>query len=177
METSTIRSLAAAGAAALGVLAALLMGAPFTAALVAVAAGVLASTLVPRTQPPKLEAAATEEPSGPASLPSIPSLIDAVDEPVLLVREGRVMLANAAAREMLGAHIEGSDVRLAIRHPAAAERLAASGEESERSWRTLLIGLGEPGRRWEMSTSRTDDGSILVRLEDRSAAYAADHLR
>ena len=40
---------------------------------------------------------------------------------MLVVRDGRVAAANEAALGLLGRHIEGTDVRLAIRHPAAAE--------------------------------------------------------
>ena len=42
-------------------------------------------------------------------------LLDVLDEPALMVRGGRVIVANAAATALLGARIEGSDVRLAIR--------------------------------------------------------------
>ena len=52
------------------------------------------------------------------------NLLAAFEDPLLVVRERRVLIANQAARALLGAHIEGSDVRLAIRHPAAAEHLA-----------------------------------------------------
>ena len=65
-------------------------------------------------------------------LPDAIALLNAVDTPLMIVRHRRVLLANAAARNLLGHHIEGGDVRLAIRHPAAAERLsAAPGQETE----------------------------------------------
>ena len=59
--------------------------------------------------------------------PGRPTCSAAFDEPLLVVRDRRVLIANQAARALLGAHIEGSDVRLAIRHPAAAEHLAGDG--------------------------------------------------
>ena len=45
------------------------------------------------------------------------SFLDALDEPALVIDRGNVRYANAAARTLLGAGIEGNDVRLAIRHP------------------------------------------------------------
>ncbi len=65
-----------------------------------------------------------------------------------MVRERRVLIANQAARALLGAHIEGSDVRLAIRHPAAAEHLAGDGGDGAgagSSWSGSAISAG-PGR-------------------------------
>jgi len=84
-------------------------------------------------------------------------------------------MSNAAARDVLGQWIEGQDVRLAIRHPAAVERLLTSDphapDEAE------LVGLGEAERRWTMRVARLEDGSLLVRLRDRSEAHAAEQMR
>lgn len=113
-----------------------------------------------------------------ASTPDPHALLDAADEPMLLVRDRRVLIANAAARDLLGDHVEGEDVRLAIRHPAAAERLLDdAGDADERATRTDLAGLGDPGQRWEMATSLLPDGTRLVRLIDRSHAHAAEQMR
>ncbi|QPQ55228.1 ATPase [Allosphingosinicella flava] len=102
-------------------------------------------------------------------------ILDAVEDPLLLVRERRVVLANAAARAVLGEHIADADVRLAIRHPAAAERLA-NVAEAEASGIELL-GIGGSERRWEMSVARLPDGARLVRLTDRSRVHAAEQMR
>jgi two-component system phosphate regulon sensor histidine kinase PhoR len=91
------------------------------------------------------------------------------------VRERRVLIANQAAKALLGAHIEGSDVRLAIRHPAAAEHLA--GDDGGEPARIELVGLGELGRPWEMVIAPLPDGSRLVRLIDQSQARAAEQMR
>ncbi|MGE9115898.1 PAS domain-containing protein, partial [Escherichia coli] len=61
--------------------------------------------------------------------PAIEVAIDAILEPVLLVEGTRVMLANRAARTLLGEHVAGEDVRTAIRHPAAAAHLAQSRDD------------------------------------------------
>jgi len=102
-------------------------------------------------------------------------LFAAFEEPLLLVRDRRVAIANEAARALLGSHIEGSDVRLAIRHPAAAPHL--TGESEDGPVRIELMGLGELGRPWELIISPLPDGSRLVRLADQSQQRAAEQIR
>jgi two-component system phosphate regulon sensor histidine kinase PhoR len=102
-------------------------------------------------------------------------LFAAFEEPLLLVRDRRVAIANKAARALLGDHIEGSDVRLAIRHPAAAGHLA--GDAGDEPVRIELMGLGELGRPWELIISPLPDGSRLVRLADQSQQRAAEQMR
>jgi two-component system phosphate regulon sensor histidine kinase PhoR len=103
------------------------------------------------------------------------NVLEALPEPALIVAAGRVEMSNAAARSTLGSGIEGQDVRLAIRHPEATERLVANlpatAEEVE------LSGLGEAERRWTMSIAPLEDGGLFVRLTDRSEAHAAERMR
>lgn len=178
-QNRTIRILSAAGVAAAGFGGALWAGAPFPAALIALVAGIAALALAPAAPEPAPAAPEPEPaPEERPALPAIADLLGGVDEPRLIVRNRRVLLANPAARAVLGEHIEGVDVRLAIRHPAAAERLAdRAGELQDRFTRTELVGLGEPGRRWEMTSARLADGSRLVRLTDRSKERAAEQMR
>ena len=174
LDKPAIRTLAAAGVAAAGVAVALLLGAPAVAALLALLAGVAAFALAPdaarRTaaSPPAVE-------DDPLALPGMAELLRAVDEPMLIVRDRRVIAANEAARALLGDHIEGSDVRLALRHPAAAERLA--GGEPELHSRVELVGIGEADRHWLMNVTSLQGGSRLVRLSDQSATRAAEQMR
>jgi hypothetical protein len=58
----------------------------------------------------------------------IRDILEALPEPVLIVEHGRVALANAAARAILGEAIEGEDVRGTLPQPAAIERLLSPGE-------------------------------------------------
>ena len=88
-------------------------------------------------------------------------LFAAFEEPLLLVRDRRVVIANRAALALLGSHIEGSDVRLAIRHPAAAPHLAGDGAE-DGPMRIELMGLGELGRPWELIIAPLPDGSLVA---------------
>ena len=174
--SKAIRTLAALALAGGGTAAAVLLGAPLSAALVALLAGVGAFALTPGESRGAATSAARRSEDESEALPGMAELLRAVDEPMLIVRERRVLAANAAARALLGDHIEGGDVRLALRHPAAAERLTAATDEAGPS-RTDLIGIGEVDRPWTMTVTRLPDGSRLVRLADRSTERAAERMR
>ena len=100
------------------------------------------------------------------------SLIDALDEPALIVAQERTIMANRAARDLLGKSIEGSDIRLAIRHPEALE-LLLSGKPSD----TDIVGVGGAARPWTLSIRPIGGDQLLVRLIDRSAGLAAERMR
>lgn len=102
-------------------------------------------------------------------------VLDTVVQPVMLVRDGTVVLANRAALTELGRHIIGEDVRVAIRHPAAATRLAQP--DSDLPERPIeLVGLGSVDRRWEMRVGLAEPFRI-VQLIDRTGHYAAEQMR
>ena len=132
---------------------------------------------------------------GPAPLPNAPSptqsvidivahpdftdLMEGIADPLMLIERGRIIRANRAAQRLLGAHIEGEDARIAIRHPAAAERLASLAPMSEPIMLDL-VGLGTRDQRWQMRIAPVGgDGVIrrLVHLADHSGAYAAEKMR
>lgn len=160
--------LALFAAAPLGPIFAFLAGIALMAALAAFRRG---------SDPAPLATPAGEDDKAP-TLPQPAELLDASDDPLLLVQDRRVILANPAARDLLGEHIEGVDIRLAIRHPAAAQGLVdRPGEAADRVTRTELVGLGDADRRWEMSAVRLGGGTRLVRLIDRSQAQAAEQMR
>ena len=115
-------------------------------------------------------------PAPPPTEPLLGPALDAVTEPLLLIERDGVMLANAAARALLGDHIVGEDVRVAIRHPAATERLrqrddAGPGRPVE------LVGLGPLDQRWEMRVTPLGDERRLVQLVDQTGNYAAERMR
>ena len=157
------------------ILLATALGASLLVSVLTLFAGAASALLITHLR--KADEIETAEDRPPAAAPppiEAAPILDVVEDPLLLVRERRVVLANAAARAVLGEHIADADVRLAIRHPAAAERLAnvegqASGVE--------LLGIGGNERRWEMSVARLPDGARLVRLTDRSRVHAAEQMR
>lgn len=131
-------------------------------------------------------AALTAAPSGedeatgalppPPAADSAADAIEAMFEPVLLVAANRVTAANRAARALLGEHILGEDVRVAIRHPAAAERLL-DPEEAEAGAPIHLVGLGARDQHWEMRIHTLPGGRRIVHLSDRTGSHAADRIR
>lgn len=112
-------------------------------------------------------------PTGPIPDLVEESLISSITEPILLIVDGRVRIANAAARALLGAHIVGEDVRLAIRHPTATERLTPDAPDGA----TELVGLGGRDQRIRMQTSTLGQGRRLVHLIDRTTSFAAERAR
>lgn len=110
--------------------------------------------------------------TGPDMLASdLRSLVDALDEPALVVERGIVSFANGAAQKILGYGIEGKDIRLAIRHPQALDHILG-----QRSADVDVTGLVEPGRSWRLIVRRLD-GAVLVRMVDRSDAVSAERMR
>ena len=123
--------------------------------------------------------------SAPASAPAadrppppidVQALVDRIDDPVLVIdARKRVELANRAARDFLGAHIVGEDVRLAIRHPAAAALLGS--DSAGAAVQTIdLVGFGHGDRRWELRLEPMGERRV-VRLIDRTEARAAERMR
>ena len=116
-----------------------------------------------------------QAPAEPRTDPLEP-IIEALVEPVLVVLDNRVRLANSAACQLLGSHILGEDVRLAIRHPAAAEGLLKPAD-LQRDAPIHLVGLGARDQRWEMRVTAMPSGERLVHLADRTGSYAAERMR
>ena len=111
-----------------------------------------------------------------APVPAIHDVIEAIVEPVLIVAEGRVTHANAAALTLLGKHVVGEDVRVAIRHPGAAERLA-SPLAAVPPGPVTLVGLGTLDQHWDMHVARAAGGQRIVHLIDRTGSQAAERMR
>jgi two-component system phosphate regulon sensor histidine kinase PhoR len=148
------------------------VGDSLQAALIA-GVGAVAAVLLGGLERPEPPTAAEPESDGAPEL--VDRVLDAVVQPVLLVRDGRVLFANRAALAELGRHIVGEDVRVAIRHPAAAARLGVPDAGPEE--RPIeLVGLGSIDRRWEMRVGEAGPFRI-VQLIDRTGAYAAERMR
>jgi two-component system phosphate regulon sensor histidine kinase PhoR len=111
--------------------------------------------------------------------PGFSGFIDAITVPLLLVEDARVAIANRAARALLGDFITGVDVRSAVRHPAAADRLANLDRTDAATIATPidLVGIGGPGARWELRTMMLTGGACLVALTDYSARDAIERMR
>ena len=107
-----------------------------------------------------------------ARVPELQTIIDALDEPSLLLDGTRVVMANGAAVELFSNLRVGSDVRLAIRNPIALDHIIA-GEPGD----VEMAGIDRPERPWLLSIRNVGDQLVLARLVDRSAARAAEKMR
>jgi two-component system phosphate regulon sensor histidine kinase PhoR len=97
--------------------------------------------------------------------PATTELLGLLDTPSLLVRGDRIVFANPAALTLLGAHIEGQDVRLALRDPDALAILRTSEGGHVR-----VSGLSVSGSIWGLTSHALADGTRFVTLEDLSAS-------
>ena len=94
----------------------------------------------------------------------IANLIENSGLALLLIDRDRIALANASAREALGAHIVGQDPRVAFRHPAAIDLL-----EREEGGDATIHGLSGPKSSWHMRRQQVDQRYWIIELVDRSA--------
>ncbi len=90
-------------------------------------------------------------------------MLDLMARPAMLVHERRIEHANPAAQAMLGMHIEGQDVRLALRHPDAVALVLGHQPGSVK-----IGGLSTPGSLWEVTAHDLEGQRRLVTLEDLS---------
>ena len=95
---------------------------------------------------------------------SVDRLVDRIEWPLVLVSGERVAVANPAARALLGSHIVGQDVRLAIRHPEAVALVLRGGEGI-----ATIRGLSAPTSIWDVTVQLLGTGWRLIGLRDRSA--------
>jgi two-component system phosphate regulon sensor histidine kinase PhoR len=100
------------------------------------------------------------------------ALVDALDEPAVIVEGSIVRLANPPALSLLGTSIEGRDLRLAIRHPQALEHILG-----HRPGDIDVTGIVDPGRSWRLHIRRLGPTAVLVRMIDRSDAVSAEKMR
>ena len=169
------RALLALAVAALASVVSVLLNGDIQAALVVLVGAVVAVLIAAGGN--EIPPAPIEPPvSAPPEDPPIAEIFEAIAEPVLMVADNRVVAANLAARALLGHHILSEDVRLAIRHPAAAERLL-NPEEQTPGAPIHLVGLGARDQRWEMRVRNVGDGRRIVHLTDRTGSYATERMR
>lgn len=165
----------------LGTGGALLLGAgPVTVAL-PVLAGLIVLIVCAHDVTDLDEVEAAPPPPLPALIdhPDFAVMMEAITDPLMLVDRGRIRHANRAAKRLLGQHIEGEDARIAIRHPAAAERLSSSSPLAEPIM-IELVGLGARDQRWQMRVAPVGvagDMPRLVHLADHSGTHAAERMR
>ena len=104
------------------------------------------------------------------------SLLRAVPTPLLIIHRSRIEHCNEPAMALLGEHIRGEDVRLAIRHPAAIDLLNKASPEVGPA-HVDIVGLGAPEQIWEFNMQPLSSNRQLVLLNDQSGRQATERMR
>ena len=84
--------------------------------------------------------------------------------PLLLTDRNKIVVANSRAREILGEHVLGQDVRVALRHPEAISLLAA-----EQGGTTTIHGLARRQDIWSMGRQVLENDLAVIELRDKTA--------
>jgi len=122
---------------------------------------------------PKAEEAPAQA-AAPSVAPNFSALlIAALSDPVMIVTNGRVTRANAAARAVLGDYIVNQDVRVALRHPMVTPSLAQTAADTV----IEVAGIGGRDQHWEIRVSTISPGTRIIQMVDRTARYAAERAR
>lgn len=120
--------------------------------------------------------AVTTPPPSTGNGSELETLLQAVPNPLLIVHRGRIEHCNQAAMDLLGAHIRGEDVRLAVRHPAAIDLLNNATPQSGPD-RVDIVGLGAPEQIWELNLQPLSGNRQLMLLVDQSGRQATERMR
>jgi two-component system phosphate regulon sensor histidine kinase PhoR len=154
----------------------LLLSGSWTAAAVSGLAGLFAATYKRGEESAPPAPAEANRPPEASTRPDLQSLIGALPDPALIIAAGRIALANRAALLLLGKHVVGEDVRLAIRHPAVTEYLFG-GRAGTEPVRMELVGIGATDQSWLLRIAPLSATHQLVLLSDQSALQAAERMR
>jgi len=176
MEGFGSRTVTAIGIVIVAAIAVFLLESDVQPALITLVGGIAAALAATGVGDQPIEGPRPVPASSSPALPEIQEVIEAIVEPVLIVADGRVTNANSVALGLLGKHIVGEDVRVAIRHPGAAERLA-NPMSGVPQGPINLVGLGTLDQHWEMHVGRAAGGQRIVQLVDQTGNYAAERMR
>ena len=138
-----------------------LTGASILLVLAAVVVWIASLWLTAPPPPPRIEPA---QEGVQLTHEGMSDLIEHSGLPMLILDRDLIVIANAAAREVLGAHVVGQDARVAFRHPEAVELLAQHGGGSAE-----IEGLTGPRSKWQMSRQPFDRRFSLVELVNRTS--------
>lgn len=111
----------------------------------------------PQPAPPRQE-------RGSISRSNLSDLIEHSGTPLLLTDRNRITIANEAARQVLGGHILGQDVRVALRQPEAIALIDKDEADS-----TTVRGLARRRDIWRISRQPMDGDSAMIELINRTS--------
>lgn len=132
--------------------------------LVAVVAVLLAwtgSLWLVRAEPPPTGNPAN---NGSFSRDSMRELFENSEAPVVITERDRVIIANHAARALLGGHIVGQDVRMALRQPEAVRLMERNSDGS-----AIVRNLARRHDIWRINRKAMADGLAVVEFVNKTA--------
>lgn len=91
-------------------------------------------------------------------------MIEHSGTPLMLSERNRIIIANRAARDLLGTHILEQDVRVALRHPDA---IALT--DRQQSGEAIVTGLVRPKDIWQVSRYQMDGEVAVIELLNKTA--------
>lgn len=91
-------------------------------------------------------------------------MIEHSGTPLMLSERNRVIIANRAARQLLGNHILEQDARVALRHPEAIALM-----DRRQSGEAIITGLVRPKDIWSVSRYQMDGDVAVIELLSKTA--------
>ena len=95
---------------------------------------------------------------------SMGDLFEHSEAPVLVTDRDRVIIANLAARGLLGSHVIGQDARMALRQPEAVRLLDRSVDGS-----AVVRGLARRGDIWRVNRKKLDGDLAVIEFVNKTA--------
>lgn len=89
--------------------------------------------------------------------------IESLGPPLLVLEGTRIVMANAAARAALGAHVQGQDARIGLRHPDAMRLMDMADGDS-----VTITGFTGSRSLWQLTRRQIDKQRWLIELADRT---------
>ncbi|KZY13344.1 two-component sensor histidine kinase, partial [Erythrobacter sp. HI0038] len=104
-------------------------------------------------------------PAGPAfTRDNMADLFEHSETPVVITERDRVIIANLSARKLLGGHIVGQDVRMALRQPEAIRLL---GREADGA--VIVRGLARRTDIWRINRKTLPGELAVIEFVNRTA--------
>lgn len=144
-------------ATAIGLIA---LGLPFFPVLVMLLVWAGSLWLVSSTPPPSTQVNG----NGGISRDMMGDLVEHSETPVIVTENGRVIIANLASRRLLGAHILGQDVKMALRQPEAVGLL-----DSDRDGAAVVRGIARRRDIWRINRKKLDNGLAIIEFVNKTA--------
>lgn len=102
--------------------------------------------------------------NGGISRDTMGDLVEHSETPIIVSEGGRVIIANLASRRLLGAHILGQDVKMALRQPEAVGLL-----ESDEDGAAIIRGLARRRDIWRINRKKLDGGLAIIEFVSKTA--------